>query len=134
MIAKGKKWDTRTILYILVIFLIVIAIIYVVTLPPDNSEPVLSIQTVLANTESYLNETITIEGIYYVEGSEEFLIPPTTDANPTPKLNDLLPLNTENLDNTTILIQQSKYHLTGRLETVTSTGGIALIVTSVEPR
>jgi hypothetical protein len=134
MTAKGKKWDTRTILYILVIFLIVIAIIYVVTLPPDNSEPVLSIQTVLANTESYLNETITIEGIYYVEGSEEFLIPPTTDANPTPKLNDLLPLNTENLDNTTILIQQSKYHLTGRLETVTSTGGIALIVTSVEPR
>lgn len=132
MSAKGKKWDTRTILYILVIFLIVVAVIYVVTLPPDNSEPVLSVQYVLANTESYLNETIIVEGIYYVEGSEEYLIPPTTDANPTPT--QRLLLNTENLDNTTILIQQSKYHLTGRLETVTSTGGIALIVTSVEPR
>lgn len=132
MSAKGKKWDTRTILYILVIFLIVVAVIYVVTLPPDNSEPVLSVQNVLANTESYLNETILVEGIYYVEGSEEFLIPPTNDANPTPT--QRLLLNTENLDNTTILIQQSKYHLTGRLETVTSTGGIALIVTSVEPR
>ena len=132
MSAKGKKWDTRTILYILVIFLIVIAVIYVVTLPPDDSEPVLSVQNVLANTESYLNGTILVEGIYYVEGSDEFLIPPTTDANPTPT--QRLLLNTENLDNTTILIQQSKYHLTGRLETVTSTGGIALIVTSVEPR
>ncbi|PNX50561.1 MAG: hypothetical protein BV456_06275 [Thermoplasmata archaeon M8B2D] len=132
MSAKGKKWDTRTILYILVIFLIVVAVIYVVTLPPDNSEPVLSVQYVLANTESYLNETIIVEGIYYVEGSEEYLIPPTTDANPTPT--QRLLLNTENLDNTTILIQQSKYHLTGRLETVTSTGGIALIVTIVEPR
>jgi hypothetical protein len=132
MSAKGKKWDTRTILYILVIFLIVVAVIYVVTLPPDNSEPVLSVQNVLANTDFYLNKNITIEGIYYVEGSEEYLIPPTTDANPTPT--QLLPINTENLDNTTILIQQSKYHLTGRLETVTSTGGIALIVTSVEPR
>ena len=132
MSAKGKKWDTRTILYILVIFLIVVAIIYVVTLPPDDSEPVLSVQNVLANTESYLNGTILVEGIYYVEGSDEFLIPPTTDANPTPT--QRLLLNTENLDNTTILIQQSKYHLTGRLETFTSTGGIALIVTSVEPR
>ena len=132
MSVKGKKWDTRTTLYILVIFLIVIAVIYVVTLPPDDSEPVLSVQNVLANTESYLNGTILVEGIYYVEGSDEFLIPPTTDANPTPT--QRLLLNTENLDNTTILIQQSKYHLTGRLETVTSTGGIALIVTSVEPR
>ena len=132
MSVKGKKWDTRTTLYILVIFLIVIAVIYVVTLPPDDSEPVLSVQNVLANTESYLNGTILVEGIYYVEGSEEYLIPPTNDANPTPT--QLLPINTENLDNTTILIQQSKYHLTGRLETVTSTGGIALIVTSVEPR
>ena len=132
MSAKGKNWDTKTILYILIIFLIVVAVIYVVTLPPDDSEPVLSVQNVLANTESYLNETILVEGIYYVEGNEEFLIPPTTDANPTPT--QRLLLNTENLDNTTILIQQSKYHLTGRLETVTSTGGIALIVTSVEPR
>ena len=134
MSAKGKKWDTRTILYALVIFLIVVAVVYVVTLPPDNSEPVLSVQTVLANTDFYLNKNITVIGIYYVEGNDEYLAPPTNDANPTPKLNNILPLNTENLDNTTILIQQSKYHITGRLETVTSTGGIALIVTSVEPR
>jgi uncharacterized membrane protein YciS (DUF1049 family) len=133
MSAKGKKWDTKTILYILVIFLIVVAVIYVVTLPPDNSEPVLSVQTVLANTDFYLNKNITVEGTYYVEGNDEYLTPPNANpANPIPT--QLLPINTENLDNTTILIQQSKYHLSGRLETVTSTGGIALVVTSVEPR
>ena len=137
MSVKGKKWDTRTTLYILVIFLIVIAVIYVVTLPPDDSEPVLSVQNVLANTESYLNGTILVEGIYYVEGSDEFLIPPTTDANPTPT--QRLLLNTENLDNTTApLTVKSKYHVTGRLETVTATGGIiseiVLVVTSADPR
>ena len=113
--------------------MIVIPIIYVVTLPPDKSEPVLSVQTMLANTNLYLNRNITVEGIYYVEDDNEYLTPP--DANPAnPIPTQLLQINTENLDNTTILIQQSKYHLTGRLETVTSTGGIALVVASVEPR
>jgi len=132
MSAKGKKWDTRTILYILVIFLVVVAVIYVVTLPPDNSEPVLSVQTVLANIDFYLNKTITVEGIYHESVDGPALRTPTTDANPN--LFENLPLDLENLDNTTILIQQSKYHLSGILETVTSTGGIALVVTSVEPR
>ena len=138
MSAKGRKWDTRTILYVLIILLIIVAVIYVVTLPPDNSEPVLSVQTVLANIDNYLNKTITVEGIYYVEGNDEYLSPPTNDASPTPTLNDLLPLNTENLENTTILIQKSKYHVTGRLETVTAPSGIIsgiiLVVTSVDPR
>jgi ABC-type antimicrobial peptide transport system permease subunit len=138
MSAKGRKWDTRTILYVLIIILIVAAVIYVVTLPPDNSPPVLSVQTVLANNDFYLNKTITVEGIYYVEGNDEYLAPPTNDANPTPTLNDLLPLNTKNLGNTTTLIVKSKYHVTGRLETVTAPGGIisgiVLVVTSVDPR
>jgi hypothetical protein len=134
MSAKGRKWDTRTILYVLIVILIVAAVIYVVTLPPDNSEPVLSVQTVLANTDFYLNKNMTIEGTYYVQGNDEYLAPPTNDASPTPKLNDLLPLNTENLDNTTILIQQSKYHVTGKLVKVTVTGVIELVVTSVRAR
>jgi hypothetical protein len=134
MSAKGRKWDTRTILYVLIALLIVVAVIYVVTLPPDNSEPVLSLQTVLANTDFYLNKNITVEGIYYVEGNDEYLAPPTNDANPTPTLDDLLPLNTGNLNNTTIMIQKSKYHVKGRLETVTATGVIELVVTSVDPR
>jgi hypothetical protein len=137
MSAKGRKWDTRTILYVLIVLLIVAAVIYVVTLPPDNSEPVLSVQTVNANTDFYLNKTITVEGIYYVEGSDEYLTSPNANpANPFPT--QLLRLNTENLDNTTTLIVESKYHITGKLETVTVTGGIIsgieLVVTSVDPR
>ena len=132
MSAKGKKWDTRTILYILVIFLIVVAIIYVVTLPPVDSEPVLSVQTVLANIDFYLNKNITVEGIYHESVDGPALRTPTTDPNPN--LFENLPLNLEKLDNTTTLIAESKYHLTGRLVTITSTGGIALVVTSVEPR
>jgi hypothetical protein len=139
MSAKGRKWDTRTILYILIILLIVVAAIYVVTLPPDNSEPVLSVQTVLANTDFYLNKNITVEGIYYVAGNDKYLAPPTNDANPNPDLNKCLLLNTENLDNTTApLTVKSKYHVTGRLETVTATAGIisgiVLVVTSADPR
>ena len=136
MSAKGRKWDTRTVLYILIVLLIVVAVIYVVTLPPDNSPPVLSVQTVLANTDFYLNKNITVEGIYYVEGNVGYLAPPTNDASPTPKLNDLLPLNTET--NNITMIVKSKYHVTGRLETLTATGGIingiVLVVTSADPR
>ena len=112
--------------------MIVVAIIYAVTLPPDESEPVLSVHTVLANIDFYLNKNITVEGIYHESVDGPALRTPTTDANPN--LFENLPLDLENLDNTTILIQESKYHLTGRLETVTSTGGIALVVISVEPR
>lgn len=132
MNAKGKRWDTRTIFYILVIFLIVVAIIYVLILPPENSEPVLSIQTVLANIDFYLNKTISVEGIYHESVDGPALRTSTTDTNPN--IYENLPLNLEKLDNTTTLIAESKYHLTGRLETVTSTGGITLVVTRIEPR
>ena len=87
----------------------------------------------LANTDLYLNRNITVEDVYYFEGDNEYFTPPNANpANPIPT--QLLPINNENLDNATILIQRSKYHLSGRLETVTSTGKMALIVAIVEPR
>jgi hypothetical protein len=133
MSAKGRKWDTRTILYVLVIFLIVVAVIYVVTLPPDDSEPVLSVQTVLANVDSgiYENKIITVEGIYHESVDGPSLRTPTNDANPS--LYDYIPLDLENLINVTLIVD-SKYHVTGELETVTTTGRIVLVATIVEPK
>jgi hypothetical protein len=134
MSAKRRKLETRTIIYILIILIIIMAVVYVVTLPPDDSEPVLSVQTVLANADSgiYDNKIIIVEGIYDESAGGPALTPPTNDANPNPTQFLYLDLTGIDLENNT-MIERDKYQVTGELQTVTITGRRELVATNVDP-
>lgn len=113
MSAKRRKLDFKTTLIILIILLIVMAAIFVITSPPTETQDVYSVERVFLTNQNFINgKTITVEGIFYLDGSRGALVPPTTDLNPDPDY--IL-----HIDNNT-LERGSKYLVTGELEILTS--------------
>jgi len=113
MSAKRRKLDFRTTLIIFIILLFVIAALWVITSPPSQTEDVYSVERVFLTNKEFINgKTITVEGIFYLDGNRGSLIPPTTDLEPDPDY--IL-----HIDNNT-LEPQNKYHVKGELHILTS--------------
>lgn len=137
MNAKRKKFDldTKTVIYILIVVLIVAGIGYFVFTNSDNSEDILSVREVNLNKEKYIGKQIEVKGIFYSEGEDENYLKSTftTVAKPNPE--DQLILNLENIDNDTIdnLTEDQQYIATGTLTVVSEYGTIVeLVVTDIK--
>lgn len=64
---KARRWNTRTILIVLLIILIAAAVsLYILNLeePPKYYDP----EDLLNNPDSFIGETVTVEGYYHDEG------------------------------------------------------------------
>lgn len=109
MSAKSRKLDFRTTLIILLILIIIVAVLWVITNPPPEEEEIYSVERVFLTNQNFIKgKTITVEGIFYLDGNRGALIPPTTDQEPDPKY--IL-----HIDNNT-LEPLNKYHIKGELQ------------------
>ena len=116
MTAKHRKWDTRTILAILLVILIITAIAYFV-LSYEGEPRFYSVEEVLTNKDQLLNDEIIVKGELYSPSPDGYpysLITPTTDPNPEPSR--WLNLDTSDVANvTTELSAGTTYKIKGRL-------------------
>jgi len=112
MAAKGKKFETRTLLVILFVLIIIVAAYMVVTNLPEE-ENFYSPDEVLRNKDSYLNKTIVVKGFYDIDGDEAVVVSTmdTTEGRTT------LGLDFSNLQNneTDVLEMGKKFEFTGTL-------------------
>lgn len=115
MSAKSKKFDFRTMLYIIIIALILIAAVYVILGGDGESTTVYSPVEVLTNKNIFVNKNIVVEGNYYVSPDGPAVTNPTTDPNPvnTQWLN--LDFQ-EGINVTTAVTEGNKYRFTGLLK------------------
>ena len=133
MSAKSRKWDTRTIIYVLIVFLIIVAVVYFVTQPQPEAPR--SVRNVLANAESLKDQVIMVEGEFDDENGPS-LIPPTNAANPV--ASEYLPLEFTDINISNNMTVGVKYDVTGELKITTNpvTGAndyVYLIATEVDP-
>ncbi len=112
---KARRWNTRTILTVLLIVLIVAALsLYILNLeePPRYYDP----EDLRNNPGSFIGETVTVEGYYYDAGTglEEGFITsqPTTQLTP-PDSTQTLDVNYSNVNIT--LVDGREYRFTGKL-------------------
>ena len=73
MVKKGRRYDTRTILMILLVIL-VIAAAYIVISNLPAEEDFLSVEEVLRNKETYLNKIIAVKGFYDIDGDQNVVV------------------------------------------------------------
>jgi hypothetical protein len=115
MTAKRRKWDMRTIIYILIAAMLVLSVVYVVLLPSTPQPKIFTVREILDNSGNYINDSIIVEGTYY--STYEGLGPPTLDDQVTPGVNLLdLDLETNNIS----LNDGTKYRVTGVLREIDS--------------
>jgi len=132
MSAKAKKLDFKTVLYILIIVLIIAAIVYVITRPPG--ETFYSPEEVLLNKDDLVDDTITVEGEYFISPDGPSLVSSTT-GTPT----NWLLVDDSELDATAPdLTEDVKYRLTGVLKQVegdTSSllNDVILVISHIDP-
>jgi len=132
MSAKKSRFQTRTIIYIAIIVLIILALAAVI-LNYEETEQVYSVPTVINNPNNYNNLKITVEGIYYTQSdTERYLVdvyPTVANENPQNRL----PLNLEYLDNTTTdsLVEDQQYTATGTFVVLNDFGSFELIVDKI---
>ena len=97
MSAKKSRFDTRTLIYILLIVVIIAGIGYFILTYKQTEQPY-KVPTILSNPKNYNGSIISVEGIYYtVSNSEVYLIdvyPTVANENPENRL----PLNLDNLE------------------------------------
>jgi len=118
MSAKSRKFDFRTMLYIIIILLILVAAAYLILGDNEESATVYSPIEVLTNKNNFVNKNIIVEGIYYSDG--DYVGEPTSDDNPNPTF--LLRLDITNVNNFTTLVQDgNKYKFSGTLNWATDT-------------
>jgi hypothetical protein len=94
---KRRKFETKTLLKVLLVALIVVGIIYVILTPSEEKEEVISVERLLLNKDVYDGGTVTVRGIYQSLGGNHVLTPPTTDASPDPEGYIFLDLSNINL-------------------------------------
>jgi hypothetical protein len=133
MSARRRKLETRTLLTILLVVLIIIAIAYFILNSPDEPR-VLTVEEVLTNPDTYLfeniNDVIIVKGeLSSIHGTYNYsLIHPTTDPNPDPTR--WLNLDTSAIKNeTTELSTGTIYKISGRLmKDESSPAGLSVIL------
>jgi len=118
---KTRRWNTRTILIVLLIVLIAVAVsLYILNLeePPKYYEP----EDLLNNSNSFIGKTVTVEGYYYDAGlgiDEGFITSQQTTELTTPDTVQRLDVDYSNVNIT--LIDGREYRFTGELEWVEET-------------
>jgi len=101
MSAKKKLIETRTMVYILIVVIIIAGIAYfAITYEPSD---VLTVSQVRAQSNDLIGETIKVEGIYYLE--EEPILASNYQSDANPVLSDTLVLNLSQIGNETTLIE-----------------------------
>ena len=112
MSAKRRKFDTRTILIMLfVIVIIAAAYIYITNLPAE--ENTLTPEEVRRNIPTYLNKKIVVKGYYEPDIDEGSIVSnPIDQLSPPP--DSWLRIDITNLSNES-LYTDVKYHFTGVL-------------------
>ncbi len=73
MAKKGRMFDTRTLLIIFFVIVVIGAIYLIITNLPAQ-EDFLSPDEVLVNKEFYLNKTIIVKGFYDKDGSTDVVV------------------------------------------------------------
>ena len=119
MAGKGKRFDTRTILIILLVLCIVgVGYIIVTNLPPE--EEYLTPEDVLKNKDTYLDgRTIVVRGYYDSNAVAIVSTMSTTEGKSE------LPIDYSNVENATDILRNGvKFDFTGVLESV-DVGGSA---------
>jgi hypothetical protein len=112
MSAKRRKFDTRTILIMLFVIIIIAAVyIYITNLPAE--EDTLTPEEVRRNIPTYLNKRIVVEGYYEPDIDEGSIVSNPLDPL-LPPPDSWLRIDTINLDNVSIFTDV-KYHFTGVL-------------------
>ena len=105
----AKRFDTRKILIILLVLLIIGAGYIVITsLPPE--EKYLYPEDVLRNKSQYINQTISVRGYYIIEQTPEIVSTLSTTAG-----RSALKLDYSHIKNTTGLVTGTLYIFTGKL-------------------
>ena len=114
MNAKKKRFDTRNILIILIIIVIIGAGYTLITNLPAEIDT-LSPQEVRRNIRTYLNKTIIVEGYYEPDIEEGSIVSrPINQLSEPP--DSWLKIDVTNLDNKSLpLSSDIKYHFTGVL-------------------
>lgn len=85
MVAKRRKFDTRTILIILLVIVIIGAAYIVITnLPPEDDT--LSPEEVIRNPSKYLEQTIIVRGYYFVSDGNPVIVSTLSDIEDKDKL------------------------------------------------
>ena len=127
MAAKTNKLSFKTLLTILIIVLIIAAVAAIVLL--YDSKEIFNVYQILDNKEKYLNEDeIIVEGYFYNSTDGPSLIKGTLDSQPIPTR--WLRLNLEDVDNISrVLVENTKYHLTGKLHEIQQNTDIPGILT-----
>ena len=113
MSAKRRKYDTRTILMVLLVLVIIVSAYSIITnLPP--AEEYLTAEEVLANKDYYLDgQSITIKGFYIFEGGDPVIV--STLATTTGRSSLSLNFDTLTYNETDILRTDTKFKFTGFL-------------------
>ena len=126
MSAKRKRFDTRTVLIVLLV-IVIIASAYIVITNLPAEENYLSPEEVTRNPQLYLNDEIIVEGYYEpdIEGGSIVSLP--TDPLSAPP-GSWLKLDISNVGNESLpLYSDIKYHFTGLLTETIPTGSPAVV-------
>jgi len=125
MAAKTNKLSFKTLLTILIIVIIIAAVAAIVLL--YDSKEIFTVDQILDNKDKYLNEDeIIVEGYFYNSTDGPSLIKGTLESIPTRWLR----LNLEDVDNISrVLVENTKYHLTGKLHEIQQNTDIPGILT-----
>ena len=128
MSAKKRRFDTRTILIVLLIAVIIAAVyIWVTNLPPE--EDTLTPGEVLDNQDHYLNgESIIVKGLYDNTGEGDVIVS-TMD---TTTARDELRVDLTSATGDTPAVQGEKYKFTGILIRESPLDPITLVAENVE--
>ena len=131
-----RKWDTRTILLVLIIALIIIAVVFVIFIQPggeNNSQTVLTVEEIVQNRDNYVGKKVIVEGFYHISiDSQPSLIPATTVSDPNPtiwvNLNETsLNLAKQKAGNLTVS-SNLKYRVAGVLEKISYPVGFDVMI------
>ncbi len=112
MVIKRRRFDTRTILIISLIIVIIAAVYLLVTNLPVE-EKFLTPELVANNIQQYLNKSIIVEGYYEPDIEEGSIVSKPIDQLSGPP-SSWLRIDVSNLDNETLpLFTDVKYRFTG---------------------
>jgi hypothetical protein len=115
MVVKRRRFETRTVLIVLSIILIIIAVYILITNLPVNEE-YLTPEVVANNIQQYLNKSIIVEGYYEPDIEEGSIVSKPIDQMSGPPTS-WLRIDVSNLDNASLpLFTDVKYHFTGTVK------------------
>jgi hypothetical protein len=110
MSTKRKKFDTRTILIVLFVIVVIAATyIFITNLPAE--EDTLTPEEVRRNIQLYLNKNIVVEGYYEPDFDGGSIVSNPIDQLSSPP-DSWLRIDITNLDNESVF-EDIKYHFTG---------------------